>query len=387
MSSVDESVRAALEGILLPKLDKNLVEAGMVDNVSVEGERAQVLLHFKPAYASKSQLKQWVREAVSGVEGISEVEVEFTQSKQAAQGQAQPHEQQPQGQRRTVPPGERTSRTIELPGVKHTVVVFSGKGGVGKSTVSLNLAVALAEAGASVGLFDADVHGPNLHSLLGVRGQPMLEGSKIAPVETYGLKMISLGLLVDPHEALIWRGPMITKAINELLSGTNWGELDYMVVDLPPGTGDASLGLAQDLELAGSIAVTTPQELALADVRRGMVAFERLEVPLWGVIENMSGYVCPHCGKASDIFGSGGGEREAEERGVPFLGRIPLDPAIREAEDECRPVVVHAPESPAAQAFQNIARNVLQQQQESGPRTYVQSPTTGRHEPSDTGDA
>ena len=375
MSDLSANIRQALGNIHLPKIDQSLVDVGMVEKVDVEGETAQVLLHFKPAYASKSQLRQWVTDAVGQVEGISDVEVEFasqqTQGQEqgqaaSAQGQQPTAEQgtqaasggQQQGQ--TVPPGQRTSRGIELPNVRERIAIFSGKGGVGKSTVSLNLAVALAQQGLNVGLFDADVHGPNLPNLLGIRGQPMLENGKIAPPEKYGIKMISLGLLVEAEEALIWRGPMITKAIDELLDGTNWGELDAMIIDLPPGTGDAQLGLAQDLELTGSIGVTTPQEVSLVDMRRGITTFERLEVPLWGLVENMSGYVCPHCGEHSDIFGTGGGVQEAAKRGVPSLGQVPLDPAMREAEDRQAPVVVQAPDSPAAQEFTKMAQAVAE---------------------------
>lgn len=377
MSELSSRIRETLQNIHLPKIDQGLVDVGMVEKVDVEGETAHVLLHFKPAYASKSQLRQWVTDAVGQVDGISDVEVEFASQQTQGQGQqaqagAQQHQAagqqsssqtassdgQQQGQ--TVPPGQRTSRGIELPDVRERIAIFSGKGGVGKSTVSLNLAVALAQQGLNVGLFDADVHGPNLPNLLGIRGQPMLENGKIAPPEKYGIKMISLGLLVEAEEALIWRGPMITKAIDELLDGTNWGELDVMIIDLPPGTGDAQLGLAQDLELTGSIGVTTPQEVSLVDVRRGVTTFERLEVPLWGLIENMSGFVCPHCGEHSDLFGRGGGAQEAEKRGVPCLGQVPLDPAMREAEDRQTPVVVHKPDAPAAQEFTKIAQAVAE---------------------------
>ncbi len=366
MSDLSENIRNALQAIQLPKVDQGLVDAGMVEKVDVEGETAHVLLHFKPAYASKSQLRQWVTDAVGALEGVSEVEVEFASQTQDQGQAASAQQQQPSGgqqaqaaagsqQGQTVPPGERTARGIELPDVRERIAVFSGKGGVGKSTVSLNIAVALAQQGLEIGLFDADVHGPNLPSLLGIRGQPMLEDGLIAPPEKFGIKMISLGLLVEAEEALIWRGPMITKAIDELLDGTNWGELDAMIIDLPPGTGDAQLGLAQDLELTGSIGVTTPQEVSLVDMRRGITTFERLEVPLWGLVENMSGFVCPHCGEHSDIFGTGGGVEEAERRGVPCLGQIPLDPAIREAEDQQSPVMIGSPDSPAAQEYAKIA--------------------------------
>ncbi len=742
MSSLEGRIQKALENIILPKLGKNLIDAGMLERIEVVDGRARILLHFKPAYASKSQLRQWVNEQVSRIESVSGVEITFTQdvgSRHSA------------GPQRTIRPEARTARRIELPSVKETVAIFSGKGGVGKSTVSVNLAVALAQAGARVGLFDGDVHGPNIPNLLGIDERPMVARGKIQPIEKYGLKTISLGLLVEAEEALIWRGPMISKAINELLSGVEWGQLDYLIIDLPPGcltadtliftdqgptpmseieegmyvysfdgclhkasyksplelraalvkrkvlavipqgrapvyelrtatrsitgtkdhpllvlrrakrqdsrfhhyslqwtrlgalkpgdiiltikmlpeghgkplklpkpssagavpsmpeyssddfmrlvgyflgdgfvrtqngkywgvwfsepeggkyrekyvrllkglfglahihqqpqkfaaismqiaelfdklglhqkalgkripawvftlpasqrlaliegycdadghrrtprpkfrragwmafespnqqlmadlralciytglkvgnlvsrtrtvrlpstgrllartfwtfeanraaktslygagvirgqvgrglchdyigferikdvnfigveevydlqvdgehnfvangfivhnTGDAQLGLAQDLELSGSIAVTTPQEVSLADVRRGITTFKRLEVPLWGIVENMSYFLCPHCGKPTEIFGSGGGEREAQRRGVPLLGKIPIDPAIREGGDRGVPIVTSAPDSVAAQEFRRIAQYLLQKQRQT----------------------
>lgn len=352
MSSLEERIREALQKILLPKLDRSLIEAGMLERVEISGSQARILLHFKPAYASKSQLRQWVSEHVSQIPGVSSVEIEFTQETTHTS-------------ERTVPPEARTARRVELPNVKEIVAIFSGKGGVGKSTVSVNLAVALAQAGARVGLFDGDVHGPNIPHLLGIDERPMVAQGKIQPIEKYGLKAISLGLLVEPEEALIWRGPMITKAINELLNGVEWGELDYIIIDLPPGTGDAQLGLAQDVELSGSIAITTPQEVSLADVRRGITTFKRLEVPLWGIVENMSYFLCPHCGEPTDIFGSGGGEREARRQGVPLLGRIPLDPAVREGGDQGVPIVLSTPDSPASQEFRKIAQYLLQKQRQT----------------------
>lgn len=357
-----EKAREALRGIVLPRIEKSIVDVGMVERLSVdEGGRVQVLLHLKPAYISKSELKRHVEERLQALDGISAVEVEFVSSAptrpQAPAGTASRRGPAVRGV-----PGQPPQR-IDLPRVRQRAAIFSGKGGVGKSTVSVNLAVALAQRGARVGLFDADVHGPNIPQLLGIEDErPSLgPGGKITPIEKYDLKTISLGLLVEPEEALIWRGPMISKAIRELLEGVDWGELDFLLIDLPPGTGDAQLGLAQDLELTGSLAVTTPQEVSLADVRRGITAFRRLEVPLWGLIENMSYFVCPHCGEATEIFGRGGGEQEARKQGVPLLGRIPLDPKVREGGDQGVPIVLSAPDSPAAREFHKIAETLLAQ--------------------------
>ena len=353
MSSLERRALDALREILLPRIEKSLVDVGMVERIVVREGRAHVLLHLKPAYISKSQLKQLVEERLRRIEGITEVQIEFI-SQPAARG-APPQQQE-----------MATARRLELPGVRERVAIFSGKGGVGKSTVSVNLAVALAQAGARVGLFDGDVHGPNVPHLLGIEDErPMLtEGKKIAPIERYGLKTISIGLLVEPEEALIWRGPMITKAIDELLGGADWGELDFLIIDLPPGTGDAQLGLAQDVELTGSIAVTTPQDVSLADVRRGIAAFKRLEVPLWGIVENMSFFLCPHCGQATEIFGGGGGGREAERQGVPLLGKIPLDPAVRQGGDRGVPIVLESPDVPAAREFRKIAAFLLERRRQ-----------------------
>jgi ATP-binding protein involved in chromosome partitioning len=242
-----------------------------------------------------------------------------------------------------------------IPGVKYVVAISSGKGGVGKSTVAVNLAVALRLNGATVGLIDADVYGPNVPTMMGVRKPPEQRDGKIEPAESHGVKLISMGFFVPEDTAVVWRGPMIHTAIQQFFRDVLWGDLDYLLVDLPPGTGDAQLTLSQLIPLCGAVTVTTPQEVALHDVRKGMMMFQKVNVPLLGIIENMSYFVCGHCGERTDIFDHGGGERAAEKLGVPFLGRIPIDPAIRAGGDSGLPIVIADPDSPQAKAFRDIA--------------------------------
>lgn len=241
-----------------------------------------------------------------------------------------------------------------LPGVKHIIAVASGKGGVGKSTVSVNVAAALAQTGAKVGLMDADIYGPNVPMMMGVPDPPGKEGDKIKPADAHGVKIMSMGFFVPGDTAVVWRGPMVHTAIQQFFRDVLWGELDYLLIDLPPGTGDAQLSLSQIVPLTGVVTVTTPQEVALSDVRKGVMMFKKVNVPLLGVIENMSFFICGHCGERTEIFSFAGGERAAEKFDVPFLGRIPLDPAIREGGDAGTPLVVADPGSPQTQAFQSV---------------------------------
>lgn len=241
-----------------------------------------------------------------------------------------------------------------LPGVKHTIAVASGKGGVGKSTVSANVSVALAQTGAKVGLMDADIYGPNVPMMMGASDPPGKEGEKIKPADAHGVKIMSMGFFVPGDTAVVWRGPMVHTAIQQFFRDVLWGELDYLLIDLPPGTGDAQLSLSQIVPLTGVVTVTTPQEVALSDVRKGVMMFKKVNVPLLGMIENMSFFLCGHCGERTDIFSCAGGERAAEKFDVPFLGRIPLDPAIREGGDAGTPLVVADPDSPQTQAFRSV---------------------------------
>jgi len=246
-----------------------------------------------------------------------------------------------------------------IPGVKHVIAVSSGKGGVGKSTVAANLACTLAIMGAKVGLMDADLYGPNIPMMMGSTTGPEQKDGKIVPVETHGVKLISMAFLVPEEAPLVWRGPMVHQYLQAFFRDVLWGELDYLLIDLPPGTGDVQLSLSQMVPLAGAITVTTPQEVSLYDVRKGMAMFQKVNVPLLGIIENMSFFQCGHCGERTDIFSHGGGERAASKLGVPFLGSIPIDPAIREGGDSGHPIVVDNPGSPQAAAFKGIAQKLV----------------------------
>jgi ATP-binding protein involved in chromosome partitioning len=246
-----------------------------------------------------------------------------------------------------------------IPGVKHVIAVSSGKGGVGKSTVAANLACTLAMMGAKVGLMDADLYGPNIPMMMGSTTGPEQKEGKIVPVETHGVKLISMAFLVPEEAPLVWRGPMVHQYLQAFFRDVLWGELDYLLIDLPPGTGDVQLSLSQMVPLAGAITVTTPQEVSLYDVRKGMAMFQKVNVPLLGIIENMSFFLCGHCGERTDIFSHGGGERAASKLGVPFLGNIPIDPAIREGGDSGHPIVVANPASPQAAAFKQIAQKLV----------------------------
>lgn len=332
-----EQVWAALRRVRDPELGRDLVSLGMVREVVVDGGRVGVTVVLTtPACPLTERIEGEIRAAVGALPGVERVEVRM---------EAQ------------VPPHARL-RAVEGLGIKNVIAVGSGKGGVGKSTVAANLAVALAGMGAVVGLMDADVYGPNLPEMLGVSRLPAPRGNKILPAVAYGVRVMSLGFLLPPEQPVIWRGPMLHTAVRQFLEDVDWGMLDYLVVDLPPGTGDAALSLAQLVPVTGAVVVTTPQGVSLSDVGRAVRMFERLGVPVLGVVENMSGFVCPHCGRETAIFGKEGGRRLAERMGVPFLGEIPLDPRVREGGDEGRPVVVADPEGPAGRALRAIAQQV-----------------------------
>ena len=254
--------------------------------------------------------------------------------------------------------GEQVLNKEILPGVKNIIAIASGKGGVGKSTVSVSLAVALARTGARVGLLDTDIYGPSIPIMMGITEKPEIRGEKLIPIVKYGVSLMSIGFMIAEDTRLIWRGPMVMKAVEQLLTDVEWGNLDYLLMDLPPGTGDVQLTLAQKVPLTGVVIVTTPQDVALLDVVRGISMFRKLDVPILGVIENMSFFRCPHCGERSDIFSHGGGEAASKKLDVPFLGEVPIDLKIREGGDAGRPVLVDDSESPQSKVFMNLAEQL-----------------------------
>jgi ATP-binding protein involved in chromosome partitioning len=333
----EEEVLKALGRVQEPELHNDLVSLGMIEDLVVQGSKVSfTVVLTTPACPLKAQIEREAREAVMAVPGVEDVTVNLTSRVRQAR------------------PVERAM----IPGVKSVIAVGSGKGGVGKSTVSVGLAVALAEAGAKVGLLDADVWGPNIPQMLGVQTPPRQVGEKIVPAVSYGVKMVSTAFFIMEETPVIWRGPMVGKMVEQFLSNVDWGELDYLVVDLPPGTGDASLTLAQKIPLSGLLLVATPQDVALADAGRALAMFRQLKVPVIGIVENMSYFVCSGCDQRHDLFGHGGAGRMAEKEQIDLLGEIPLDPSIRTGGDIGQPILVREPRSPQSAAFREIAGRV-----------------------------
>ena len=331
-----QDVLAALSKVQEPELHKDLVSLNMIRDLEIQGDKVRfTVMLTTPACPLRSQIEREARQSVEALAGVGSVEVKLDSN---------------------VPSDGRARGLLELP-IRNAVAIASGKGGVGKSTVAVNVAVALAQSGARVGLLDADIYGPNVPTMMGVDHLPPLRDNKLVPAEAYGVKIMSIGFLVKPDQPLIWRGPMLHSAIRQFLTDVEWGELDYLIIDLPPGTGDAALSLAQSLPLSGGVIVTLPQQVSLDDARRGLEMFRQLNVPIFGVVENMSYLELPN-GERMDIFGSGGGERLAQESGVPFIGPIPMDPSVREGGDAGKPVVVAKPDSPVARALRSIAEDV-----------------------------
>jgi len=330
---------AALSKVQEPELHQDLVTLNMIRELEIQGDSVSfTVMLTTPACPLRGQIEKEAKQAVMALEGVKEVSVKLDSD---------------------VPNDGRMRGLVNMP-IRNAIAVGSGKGGVGKSTVSVNLAVALAKAGARVGLMDADIYGPNIPTMLGVEQLPPPQEQKLIPAQAYGIKMISMGLLVKPGQPLIWRGPMLNSAIRQFLGDVEWGELDYLIIDLPPGTGDAALSLAQALPLSGAVIVTLPQLVSLEDAGRGLNMFRTLEVPILGIVENMSYLDLPD-GTRMDIFGSGGGEQLAQATQANFLGKVPMDQNVRIGGDSGKPIVVTHPESPVAQALTEISQKIAAQ--------------------------
>ena len=341
-----DAILAALRAVQDPDLRTDIVTLGFVKSVQVQGGRVSFTIELTtPACPVREQMKDQATAAVRALPGVTAVDVTMT-------AQVRP----------TILSPSQGPQGGLVPGVKNIVPVASGKGGVGKSTVSANLALALAATGARVGLLDADVYGPSIPTILGITATPELNAQRrLMPVEQYGIKVVSMAFFMKADEAVVWRGPMLHKTVEQFLGGVAWGELDYLLVDLPPGTGDVQLSLCQIIPVTGAAVVSTPQDVALNVAQKAVAMFRKLNTPVLGVIENMSAYVCSHCGQREEIFGSGGARAAAERMGLPFLGEIPLVTAIRQTSDAGRPIVLAAPQSPAAQAFVAVAQQLAAQ--------------------------
>ncbi|MBI2213329.1 MAG: Mrp/NBP35 family ATP-binding protein [Acidobacteria bacterium] len=336
----EQQVLDALREVKFPGLSRDIVSFGFVRDVRVDGGAVAFTVKFSTEHPQiADQVEAQAREAVERLAGVTSVDVNVEVGSRAGSA--------------TVAAGPMRS----LERVKYLIAVASGKGGVGKSTVSTNLALALTKLGHKVGLLDADIYGPSQQMMLGIEGRPQIDETdeKIIPMERHGVKTMSLGLITEPDTPVIWRGPMVMKALEQFLVDVKWGELDFLVIDLPPGTGDAQLTLTQKVPLTGAVIVTTPQDVALIDARKGLAMFRKVNVPVLGIIENMSYFICKHCGEREEIFGHGGGRKTADRLGVPFLGEVPIDPKVVVGGDSGEPIVSLDPESPATAAFITLA--------------------------------
>jgi len=344
--ALESQVWDALKTIRYPGMSRDIVSFGFVHRVAAEGGAVIVELQMSTHHPEAAeQVRDQVERAVVALPGVERVEARLDV--------VRPPRPEAAAQRAVAQSAQL------IPEVRHVVAVASGKGGVGKSTVAANLAVALARLGHSTGLLDADIYGPSVPMMFGINERPRIEGNRILPFEKYGVKLMSLGFVVDADTPVIWRGPMVMKGIEQMLGDVEWGALDFLIVDLPPGTGDAQLTITQKVPLSAAVIVTTPQDVALIDARKGLAMFRKVNVAVAGIVENMSGFVCPHCGETTDVFKRGGGERTAERLGTAFLGRVPLDPAIVEGGDAGVPIVVAQPEGPHAEAFRRVAEAVV----------------------------
>ena len=332
--------------IKYPGFSRDIVSFGIIKDFEIENKNAIVFLNIT---SNDEKKKKEIVDAITAVLKESG-EVDEVEIKEAEQIKRQPSAQ---------PQNQWAGQSL-IEGVKQTIAVASGKGGVGKSTVASNLAICLSKLGHSVGLLDCDVYGPSVPTIMGTNEKPGIgAGRKIIPLEKHGIKLMSLGLLLDDEAPVIWRGPIVAKLITQFIDDITWGDIDYLVMDLPPGTGDVQLTLAQKVKLTGAVIVTTPQDLALLDADKGAAMFRQVNAPVLGIVENMSTFLCPHCEEETDIFGSGGGAREALKLKVPFLGKVPIESIVRESGDDGIPVVINAPESASAKAFMEIAERVI----------------------------
>ena len=362
MSTSKDDVLAALgriaspEGVPLPATGK------LSDIVVANGKVFFSITVDAGAVEAWEAIRERAQKAVAALPGVQSVMVALTAERigSAARGAPSRPQASPAARPRPgAPPGPAAPSPAGIPGVAAIIAIASGKGGVGKSTTAVNLALALRELGLKVGILDADIYGPSMPKLLAIRERPQaIGGNRLRPIERFGMPVMSIGFLIEEETPMIWRGPMVMSALTQMLREVEWGALDVMVVDMPPGTGDAQLTMAQQVPLKGAVIVSTPQDLALIDARRGIAMFRRVNVPVLGIVENMSTFVCPQCGTRSDIFGHGGARREAERLGVPFLGEVPLDIAIREKSDSGSPVVATAPDSAHAKYYRDIAVRV-----------------------------
>ncbi|MFC3126353.1 P-loop NTPase [Pseudoroseomonas globiformis] len=354
-----EAVRTALRALRDPRTGRDVIEAGMLQGLSARDGLVQFALAVpRDAARSMEPLRAEAERVAAAVAGVISATCVLTAHREAAAPSPRPG---------GASPGSATRPSGLPPGIAAAIAVASGKGGVGKSTTAVNLAVALAQSGLRVGLLDADIYGPSLPTMLGIHEKPRAEGGRIVPLEAWGLRVMSIGFLVDAETPMVWRGPMVMGALEQMLGQVEWGTLDLLVIDMPPGTGDAQLTISQKVPLAGAVIVSTPQDVALIDARRGIRMFEKVRVPVLGLIENMSVFCCPNCGHASHPFGHGGAKAEAERMGVPFLGALPLTMSIRSLSDAGKPVVAAEPGSAEATLYRDIAASLRARVQGSAP--------------------
>ena len=339
--NLEAAVLQALTHVKDPDLHRDIVSLGFIKDLQIDNGKVSFTIELTtPACPVRDRMREEAQKCVLAVPGVRDVEIQMTAK---------------------VRPTVAEQKQKLIPTVKNVIPVASGKGGVGKSTVSANLALALARRGAKVGLMDADVYGPSIPLIMGVDGRPQAVGNKIMPIERHGVKVISMGFFLPKEDAVIWRGPMLHKVVHQFLGDVDWGELDYLITDLPPGTGDVQLSLCQTIPLTGAVIVSTPQDVALSVAQKAVAMFRKLNCPLLGLIENMSYFVCKHCGQREEIFGSGGARRACERLKIPFLGEIPLATEIRTTSDEGQPIVMSEPDSPISQVFIKVAENLAAQ--------------------------